>query len=122
MVVDIYAGSAKASRIVQWRLPICTTIVTQFVTHFVRVSVSAGVSDPEAACWVQGFDRFRVRAEPLPRNAGEWGPWSVRRIAHVCRCAGWLADSLADGEQAAALGRVRAPRDVEQFRRRSRRP
>ena len=34
MVVDPYARSAEASRIVQERLPICTAIVTQFVTHF----------------------------------------------------------------------------------------
>ena len=48
-------------------------------------------------------DSFRVRAESLPRNAGEWGAWSVRRVADVCHCAGWLADSLADSEQAGVL-------------------
>ena len=36
MVVDPDALSAEASRIVQERLPICTAIVTQFVTHFGR--------------------------------------------------------------------------------------
>jgi hypothetical protein len=34
MVVDLHGRSADASRIVQARLPICTAIVTQFVTHF----------------------------------------------------------------------------------------
>jgi hypothetical protein len=55
MVVDPYARSAEASRIVQGRLRICATIVTQFVTHFGSISalvrvwlVSAGVSDPDS--------------------------------------------------------------------------
>ena len=36
MVVDSYARSAQASRIVQARLPICAALVTQFVTHIWR--------------------------------------------------------------------------------------
>jgi hypothetical protein len=44
MVVDPFARSAEASRIVQARLPICTAIVTQFVTHFARPRHPARVS------------------------------------------------------------------------------
>jgi hypothetical protein len=40
-----------------------------------------------------------VRAELLLGNADECGVWSVCRVANVCRCAGWLADSLADSER-----------------------
>jgi hypothetical protein len=40
-------------------------------------------------------DAFRVRAAFSRGNAGEFGVWSVCRIAYVCHCAGWLADSLA---------------------------
>jgi hypothetical protein len=39
-------------------------------------------------------------------NAGECGILSVCRVVLVCHCAGWLADSLADSEQVAALSRV----------------
>jgi hypothetical protein len=34
MVGDRYARSTKASKIVQWRFPICAKMVAQFVTHF----------------------------------------------------------------------------------------
>jgi hypothetical protein len=51
---------------------------------------------------------FRVRAEPLLGNAGKCGVWSVCRVAHVCHCAGWLADRLADSEQVARSGSLRA--------------
>ena len=33
MVVVAGLGAPKPSRIVQWRVPICAAIVTQFVTH-----------------------------------------------------------------------------------------
>jgi hypothetical protein len=45
MVVDRHARSANASRIVQWRLPICATIVTQLVTHF------GATSAPRPSLW-----------------------------------------------------------------------
>jgi hypothetical protein len=38
-------------------------------------------------------DCFHVRTEPLLGNAGECSVWSACRLAHVCHCAGWLADS-----------------------------
>ena len=46
-----------------------------------------------------------MRVEPLLGNAGERGVRSVYRVAYVCQCARWLADSLADSEQVIALGR-----------------
>jgi hypothetical protein len=46
------------------------------------------------------YDCLRVRAELLRGNAGEFGIWSARRVVYVCDCAGSLADSLADSEQA----------------------
>jgi hypothetical protein len=46
-----------------------------------------------AAVRLGSCDFFRVRAEPLPGNAGECGVWSVCRVADVRRRAGWLADA-----------------------------
>jgi hypothetical protein len=43
---------------------------------------------------------------PLPGNAGEYGAWSVCRVTDVSHRAGWLAESLADSEQSAALSLV----------------
>ena len=43
MVVDAYAWSAEASRVVQAPLPISAAIVTQFVTHFGGPGKGSGV-------------------------------------------------------------------------------
>jgi hypothetical protein len=67
--------------------------------HSVRVSlVSARRIRRRSGLLGARVDRFRVRAEPLPGNAGECGVCSVCKVAFVCQCAGWLADSLADSE------------------------
>jgi hypothetical protein len=53
MVVDRSTRSAEPSRIVQWRLPTCATVVTQFVTPFGAASADHRVtgkrwsSDPQ---------------------------------------------------------------------------
>jgi hypothetical protein len=52
MVVDRWARSAEASRIVQWRLPICAPTITQFCSRGatsapVGVSGSARVTTPK---------------------------------------------------------------------------
>ena len=36
-------------------------------------------------------------------HAGECGVWSVCRVAYVCQCTGWLADSLTDSKQTVPL-------------------
>jgi hypothetical protein len=48
-------------------------------------------------------DFFRVRAQPLLGKASERGNWSLCRVAYVCHCAGWLADSLADSDHPAGM-------------------
>jgi hypothetical protein len=53
--------------------------------------------------WDRTSDLFRVRAEPLLGNAGECGVGSVCRVAYVCQCAGWLAESLADMNRCPSL-------------------
>jgi hypothetical protein len=49
-------------------------------------------------------------------SGGDYGVWSVCKVAHVSHCAGLLADSLADSKQVgvrvvvtAASGRGRRP-------------
>ena len=60
-------------------------------------------------------DLFRVRAEARPGDAGDCGASSVHRVADVCRCAGWLADSLADSKEVGVRVVVSAARGGQAF-------
>jgi hypothetical protein len=72
--------------------------------HSVRVSlVSARRIRRRSGLLGARVDRFDVRAEPLPGNAGECGVWNVCSVAHVWSCPGSLVDSLADMNRCASL-------------------
>jgi len=56
-----------------------------------------------AALWAELRDVASTRLANVDRVRGAY----LGRVAYVCHCAGWLADSLADSESGVATAHYR---------------